>query len=496
MTQPTPQPSRSPRSVSALIIGAGPGGLCTAILLRERGIEDFVVLERSDEIGGTWYNNRYPGLACDVCCDHYSYTFYSDYDWTRAYPRPSEYRDYLRSAVDKFGLADKITTGAGVTSADWHDDEGVWEVVDTYGNVYSTRVLIGAVGMFNEPVRPDVEGLDDFSGDVVHTAQWPHDDSELIDGKSVAVIGSAASAIQLIPEIAARATHLDVYQRTSNWVFPKNDEIYSAEQRAQRLEDPSIREALRRASFDLVNTLGDFNNTELMDGLREQAMANIAAVGDDVLRDRLLPRLPIGAQRPLLSSEYYPAFNRDNVTLVTDPIAKVTDDAVITADGVARPVDVIVLATGYAAHKFLSVIDIVGRDGNSLRDLWADGAYAYLGMTVENFPNLFMMYGPNTNGGSIIDKLETQARYIVGKVAHILDRDVASIEVKADVVAAYNERLQAGLSLMNAWQVEGSRYYRAPSGKVVTQCPFSVVEYDAMTQEDDLDSFDERLRVR
>jgi cation diffusion facilitator CzcD-associated flavoprotein CzcO len=487
--------SRNITVVAALIIGAGPGGLCTAILLRERGIEDFVVLERSEEIGGTWYNNRYPGLACDVCCDHYSYSFYSDFDWSRAYPRPPEYRAYLHSAVEKFGLSGKIKTRTGVESARWLDDEGVWIVVDTSGNTYSTRVLVGAVGMFNEPVRPDIEGLDEFGGVVIHTAHWPHDDGELIGGKSVSVIGSAASAIQLIPELAERATHLDVYQRTSNWVFPKNDEIYSVEQRKLRREDPSIREALRRASFDLVNTLGDFNNVELMDGLRDQAMANIAVVANDSLRDRLLPRLPIGAQRPLLSSEYYSAFNRENVMLVTEPISRISSNSVITADGVERSTDVIVLATGYAAYKFLSVIDVVGRDGITLRDLWVDGAYAYLGMTVEKFPNMFMMYGPNTNGGSIIDKLETQARYIVRKVAHILDHDVAAIEVKGEVVAAYNERLQAGLSLMNAWQIEGSRYYRAPSGKVVTQCPFSVVEYDAMTQTDDLDSFDERLRV-
>jgi cyclohexanone monooxygenase len=482
-------------SVSVLIVGAGPGGLCTAILLREQGIDDVVILERAGEIGGTWYNNRYPGLACDVCCDHYSYSFYQDYDWTRAYPRPAEYREYLRSAVQKFALDDKIKVDAGVVSAKWLDDISEWEIVDVAGNAYRTRVLIGAVGMFNEPLRPQIDGLDEFCGPLIHTAEWPHDDSQLARGKNVAVIGSAASAIQVIPEIAQIAKHLDVYQRTSNWVFPKNDEVYSAEQRAARLRDPNIRAASRQTSFDLVNSLGDFNNDELMDGLREQAMANISVVSDDELRNRLMPRLPIGAQRPLLSSEYYGTFNRDNVDLITESLLKVTADAVVTIDGVAHPTDLILLATGYAAHKFLSVIDITGRDDVRLRDLWADGAYAYLGMTVENFPNLFMMYGPNTNGGSIIDKLETQARYITRKVSHILDHDIAALEVRREVVVAYNERIQEGLSRMNAWQVEGSRYYRAPSGKVVTQCPFGVLEYDEMA-EVDVDAFHERLRVR
>jgi cyclohexanone monooxygenase len=480
---------------SVLIVGAGPGGICTAAMLTEISLDDLLILEKSEDIGGTWFNNRYPGLACDVCADHYSYSFFQDFDWSRPYPRPQEYRDYLISVVDHFGIRSKIKLNTAVSSAHWDEEESVWIVADSQGRSYRARVLVGAVGMFNESIRPEIAGLDTFSGPSIHTAEWPAEAGGLVDGKSVGVIGSAASAIQLVPAIAPLVGHLDVFQRTPNWVFPKGDVVYSEEERAERRRDPSLRRSARQQSFDLVNTLGDFNNLELMADLRGEAMKNIASVTDQRVRDQLMPRLPIGAQRPLLSSEYYETFNRENVRLVTTPITEITTDSIVTADGEHHRADVLVLATGYAAQKFLSVIDVFGRDGVALRELWKDGAYAYLGIAVERFPNLFMMYGPNTNGGSIIDKLETQAQYIVRKVAHIVENDIAALEVRAEVVEEYNQRVQAGILKMNAWQVEeGSKYYRAANGRVVTQCPFSVTEYDSMTRIDDLGAFDMRTR--
>ena len=389
------------------------------------------LLERAAEPGGTWYNNRYPGLACDICGDHYSFSFYDRYDWSRAYPRPAEFRRYLAEVVERFGLADRITTGVAVERAEWLADDCVWEVHDSLGGVHRARVLVGAVGMFNELVRPDIAGLDRFRGPVVHTGEWPLDGgADLVDGKRVAVIGSAASAVQMIPTIAPHVAHLDVYQRTANWVFPKDDGEWDADTRAARVAEASIGQGVRADSARRVDLLGTFDNAEMIAAMHQAGLENLARVHDPELRARLTPRVPIGAQRPLISSDYYEAFNRDEVTLITDPIVEVTEDGVRTADGVEHPADTIVLATGYAAHKFLSVIDVRGRDGIALADLWRDGAYAYLGITVERFPNLFMLYGPNTNNGSIIDKLESQARYIAAKVVHMREHGIDALEVR------------------------------------------------------------------
>ena len=489
--------SSTPATVSdILVIGAGPGGIATAIILGQRGIDDVRLLERAPELGGTWYNNRYPGLACDICSDHYSFSFHDSYDWSRAYPRPAEFREYLAEVVERFGIADRITTGVAVERAEWLADDCVWEVFDSHGDVHTARVLVGAVGMFNERVRPDIAGLDRFQGPVVHTGEWPVDGgADLVDGKRVAVIGSAASAVQMIPTIAPHVAHLDVYQRTANWVFPKDDALWDTDTRAARRTDASIGRGVRAESAQRVDLLGTFDNADLIAAMHQAGLENLARVHDPALRERLTPQVPIGAQRPLISSDYYDAFNRDEVELITEPIVQITEEGVRTADGRHHPADTIVLATGYAAHKFLSVIDVRGRDGIALADLWSEGAYAYLGITVERFPNLFMLYGPNTNNGSIIDKLESQARYIAAKVAHMRDHGIDALEVRSEVVAAYNETVQGLLGRVDVWQVEGSRYYRAPSGRIVTQCPYDQVSYDAMTRHDDLDAYDALARV-
>jgi cation diffusion facilitator CzcD-associated flavoprotein CzcO len=484
-----------PVSVSAdvhdvVIIGAGPGGICAAILLKERGIDNVLVLERSEGIGGTWYNNRYPGLACDVPSDLYSYSFFQDFDWSRQFARRAEMCSYVEMAAERFGVVDRIIVNAGVQRARWHEGAALWELGTFDGRTYRARTVIGAVGMFNEPVRPEIPGLDNFSGQLLHTAEWPEDgDISFLEGQTVGVIGAAASAIQIIPTIAPVVAELEVFHRTPQWVFPKEDVVFDAETRATRMADPTVVAGLRAESTTFVDTLCDFNNEKLMAELREKGMGNLTAVNDDALRETLRPILPIGAQRTLLSSEFYPVFNRGNVHLVVDPIVEIKENRVITASGGPHPLDVLILATGYAAHKFLSVINVVGRSEASLHDVWSEGAYAYKGMTLDGFPNLFMLYGPNTNGGSIMDKLETQSRYVVDKIAHILEKDLASLEVKTDAVVAYNEQLQKDLAGIRAWRVEGSRYFRAPSGRIVTQCPYNPTEYDGLTKLDDLDDY-------
>ncbi|GAY07616.1 NAD(P)/FAD-dependent oxidoreductase [Pseudonocardia sp. N23] len=473
-----------------IVIGAGPGGICTAIQLRQAGIDDVLVLERSSGVGGTWFNNRYPGLACDVSTDLYSFSFFLDHEWVRPFATRAEIVEYMEAAVDRFGVRDTIRLDTHVVSARWDDDAGRWNLVDAGGGRWTARVLVGAVGMFNEFVPPAIPGLDTFAGPVTHTAEWPDDELGFLVGRRVSVIGTAASATQVVPAIAPHAGHLSVFQRTSNWVFPKEHGLYTEQQRRDRREDRSVIEAGRaKAARELDDLFADLDNEAKTAEQSAVALGNLEAVRDPAIREALRPTARLGAQRPLLSSEFYDAFNRADVTLVTSPIVEVTPTAVRTADGVDHPTDHIVLATGYLAHKFLSVVDVAGRDGVALRDKWADGAYAYLGMTVEDFPNLFMLYGPNTNGGSIIDKLETQTRYIVGKTTYLLKNDVHALEVRPEIVTGYNAQLQADIGAVRAWQVEGSRYYRAPSGRVVTQCPYTVVEYDRMTRVDDLDAY-------
>lgn len=475
--------------LTTVIVGAGPGGLCTAIRLKELGIDDFVVLEKSAGVGGTWFNNRYPGLECDVPSDLYSFSFYQDFDWSSTFSQRDEILAYLQSTVERYDLSGHVRVDAGVDSARWDEDAQAWVVTDVHQRQYVARSIVGAVGMFNEASRASIPGLDSFRGPVVHTADWPEDSRSLLADRSVAIIGSAASAVQLVPSVAPEVRSLSVFQRTPNWVIAKDYRVYTEDERRERMADPEALPERRATSLRFVERSWDVTDEEAMAELHDKGLENLAAVADPQLRDLLTPKLPVGAQRTLVSSEFYPAFNRDNVALVTSPIVSVDADGIVTEDGQHHRIDSIVLATGYAAHKFFSVVDVQGRDGTRLADQWQDGAYAYLGMTVENFPNMFMLYGPNTNGGSIIDKLETQAGYIVSKIAHLRANDVV-LEVRADVVAEYNERIQSMIGDISQWQLVGSRYYRAPSGRVVTQCPYNPVEYDELTQREDLHAFE------
>ena len=351
--------------------------------------------------------------------------------------------------------------------------------------------------MFNELVRPDIAGLDRFRGPVVHTGEWPLDGgADLVDGRRVAVIGSAASAVQMIPTIAPHVAHLDVYQRTANWVFPKDDGEWDADTRDARRAEASIGQGVRAESARRVDLLGTFDDADLIAAMHQAGLENLARVHDPELRDRLTPRVPIGAQRPLISSDYYDAFNRDEVTLITDPIVEVTEDGVRTADGRDHPADTIVLATGYAAHKFLSVIDVRGRDGIALADLWRDGAYAYLGITVDALPEPVHALRPEHQ-----QRLDHRQAGVPGALhrrqggPHARARHRRPRGARRTWSLRTTRPLQDLLAHVDVWQVEGSRYYRAPSGRIVTQCPYDQVTYDAMTRTDDLDAYDALVRV-
>ncbi|BCP07995.1 4-hydroxyacetophenone monooxygenase [Mycobacterium paraintracellulare] len=472
----------------ATIIGAGPGGIATAIALKDAGIEDFVILEQNATAGGTWTNNRYPGLCCDVPSTLYEFSFERKPDWSKPYGRQTELRRYIRDVADKYGVTPHIRYQTPVVGAQWDHIEGAWTITADDGWTTSSTVLIGAVGMFNRLRWPDIPGLQDFAGTTVHSGNWPTTGVDITD-KTVAVVGTAASAVQMIPELAKEVDRLYVFQRSPNWIFPKDDPDYSYQQLEEFRADPSLHEGPRADFTDFIERFATMDQPDLLAEMQADGMKNLAAVKDPELREKMRPTLPVGAQRPLFSNSYYPTFNEKHVELVTDPISHVTPRGVATSDGRERPVDVLVLATGYDTTKFLSVLDITGRDGRSLAEEWAQAAYAYKGITVPGFPNLFMLYGPNTNNGIIIRMLEAQADYIADKVRLIRDRKLHAIEVRSEETERYNQKLQRDINAIDVWRTVGSRYYRAASGQIVTQWPGTMAAFERLLAEPDDNAF-------
>jgi cyclohexanone monooxygenase len=469
------------------IIGAGPGGICTGIRLKQAGFDDFTILDRAEGIGGTWWHNRYPGAACDVPSLLYSYSFEMKADWTRPYATQPEILRYFEELAEAHGLMDRIRLSTTVTSARWDDATATWRIATDGGEELVADVLVSAIGMFTDVRDPAIPGLDDFAGTLLHSADWDADAD--LDGTVIAVIGTAASGVQLIPEVAQRAGCLHVFQRTANWVLPKEDVPYTEEQLARFRADPSLVDAGRDAIRTRIEATVTYSDPKLLAGAEEAGRRNLEVVEDPDVRRRLTPTVPWGCQRPLTSNVYYPTFNLPHVELVTDAIDHVSRDGVVTADGVERPVDVLVLATGFAATRFLGALDVTGRAGVRLSEAWADGAHAYLGVATAGFPNLFMLYGPNTNNGSILFMIECQVEHIVAQVRRMDAEGLAWLEVRPDVMDDYNARLQVDLDGVAPWQASCSGYYRGPSGRIVTQWPHTMAEYQARTQAEARDAY-------
>jgi cation diffusion facilitator CzcD-associated flavoprotein CzcO len=470
------------------IIGAGPGGICTGIRLLEAGYDDFVILEQAPAVGGTWFHNRYPGAECDVMSHLYSFSFEPNPDWSRRYSPQPEIRAYLERCVEKYGLDSHLRLGTTVRALHWDEAHDVWRVRVEPGDDLEVDVVVSALGMFNEPVWPDIPGLESFTGARFHSSRW--EDGHDLSGERVAVIGSAASAVQLVPEVARDVAQLFVFQRTPTWVLPKDDRPYTDEDRARFHDDPDAMPTLRQEIADRVNGGMTFADPEALRIAEEAGLANIAAVDDPEVRHKLTPTLPFGTRRPLVSNVYYPTFNRDNVELVTEAIERITPNAIVTVDGVERAVDTIVLATGFATTKYLGALDVIGRAGCRLADAWAADPQAYLGITTAGFPNVFMLYGPNTNNGSIISMIEDQVDYIVRHLRWMDDEHLAWIDVRHDVVARYNQALQRDLDGVEVWQAERDGYYRGPSGRIVTQWPHTMTEYRTRLERPDEEAFD------
>ena len=457
------------------IIGAGPGGLCMAINLKAAGYDDFVILERSGGVGGTWYQNRYPGCACDIQSHLYSYSFEIKPDWTRPYATQPEILAYMEHCATKYGILPHCRFGSEVVRATWSEPSSSWTVELASGESVEADVVVSALGMFNELAWPDIRGLESFNGTSFHSARWDWDHD--LTGETVGVIGSAASAVQFVPEIIKQAGQVHLFQRTANWVLPKLDDPASAADLEARRRDPNLALAIRQQIFDAVDSGQTFSNLELNAEREAAVLAAIEVVEDPVVRAKLVPTHPYGCKRPLNSNNYYPAFNEPHLELVTDPIERITADGIVTADGRERKVDTLIIATGFAATRYLSAIDVVGRDGLHISEAWNDGAIAYLGITTAGFPNLFMLYGPNTNNGSILAMIEYQVAHVMGLLQRLSSEQLAWLDVRADVMHTYNEEVQRAIAGVKVWQAGCNGYYRTPSGRVVTQWPYSMTEF-------------------
>ena len=458
--------ARSPRIV---IVGAGFSGIGLAVYLKQAGIHDFVILEKAAMLGGTWRENTYPGAECDVPSALYSYSFEHNAQWHYKWAEQAQILDYLSHVAEKHELLPHMRFGQQVVGATWDASRHVWQVRQADETTLECQFLVTAVGQLHVPNTTRLANADAFRGEQFHSAQWRHDVD--LKGKRVAVIGNAASALQFIPDLAKQAARLSVFQRSPNWVLPKQDRPYAAWEQWLSDHIPGIAK-LYRLRLWLRAELIIF---PLMRGNRWLAklvtkMANDhlkEKISDPELRKKLQPDYPIGAKRILFSDNYYDALACPNVELVTTPIAGLTESGVRCTDGREIAADVVIYGTGFRTNPFLASIALVGAGDTPLSQQWRDGAHAYLGISTSGFPNLFMMYGPNTNLGhnSIIIMSEAQARYIVQCIQGLDRLGMVTMDVKTEIETAFNDEMQQRLADMVWSKVEASWYI---DGKRIT----------------------------
>ncbi len=453
---------------SIIIIGTGFAGVCAAIRLKQAGIDTFTILERSSDVGGTWRDNTYPGAACDVASHLYSFSFEPNPDWSNQFSGQKEIHEYIKHCIAKYGIGKHIQFNQNVSSSVFNEATGQWRVSTTNGEAHQANVLINGMGPLNRPSLPNIEGLKDFEGAMFHSSEWDH--TYDIHNKRVAVIGTGASAIQIVPAIADKVAHLDLYQRTAPWIIPKHDKPIS--ERTHRLFRmfPFLQK-LQRAQFYFINELTVImlvTKPSLAKHLEKLVLKFIGyKVRDPELRKKVTPDFTIGCKRILLSNNYYPALSKPNVEVVTDSIVRVEKDAIVTANNERRQVDAIILSTGFEASEYPKGFVVKGLQGKSLEEAWKDGPEAYLGTVVTDFPNLFFIIGPNTGLGhtSMIYMIESQVNFIVDSVKKLAAKKASWMNVKPEVQTRYNAELQAKLKT-TVWQSGGCKsWYQTKSGK-------------------------------
>jgi cation diffusion facilitator CzcD-associated flavoprotein CzcO len=473
--------------VRIAIIGAGFGGLGTAIRLSQRGERGFLVFERESDVGGTWWANTYPGCQCDIPSHLYSFSFAPNPDWTRTYPKQPELRDYLRRTAERFGVDERIRCDTKVTAATWDEAATRWTLETTDGT-YTADIVVAAPGPLSEPSIPDLPGLEGFAGTVFHTATWNHDHD--LTGRKVAFVGTGASAIQAVPEIQPIVDRMTVFQRTPPWVVPHRDRPITRAERFLYKKVPAAQRLVRSTVYGLRELLvpGLAYRPQLMNGVEKLARRHIAKqVPDPTLRAMVTPGYAIGCKRILPSNKWYPALGAANVELLTDAIAEVRPDGVVSAGGAFREADTIIFGTGFHVTD-IPLADIVrGADGRTLAEVWDRSPQAYRGATIAGFPNLFLLVGPNVGLGhnSIVFMIEAQINYVLDALAQMRDRGAARVEVRPDAVKAYNDHLQSKMG-RTVWNSGGcASWYIDANGKNTTIWPDFTWRFWQQTREFD-----------
>ncbi|MFP5579743.1 MAG: flavin-containing monooxygenase [Acidimicrobiia bacterium] len=477
------------RELRVAVIGAGMAGIASVIELREAGITDVTVFEKAEEVGGTWRENTYPGIACDVPSHLYSYSFAPNPDWSHTFSPGEEIQRYFCQVAREHGVYDACRFGDEVTSL--HHDDGRWTLTTAAGHRDTFDVVIAATGVLHHPNIPDLPGLGTFAGRAFHSARWDHDVT--IDGARVGVIGTGSSAVQITAAVVDRVAHLDLFQRTPQWVMPVDNTPYDEAQREAFRSDPALmrqaRDGLGRAFADhFANAVIDADSPA-MALIEEACRAHLEQVADPELRARLTPDYRAACKRLIASGDFYDAIQRPNASLVTERIQAIEPAGVRTADGDLHELDVLVLATGFRVDRFLRPIDVRGRDGISLDDAWADRPSAHLALTVPGFPNLFLLNGPNGPVGnfSLIDVAELQLRYAI-QLLDLLRAGATAVEPTREAAEAF-EAARVEATKNTVW-VTGCRSWYLDDRGIPAAWPWSIDHFREVMREPDLDQYE------
>lgn len=474
------------RKISAAIVGGGFGGVGAAIKLLEAGITDLTIFERNEGVGGVWQANRYPGAACDVPSHLYSFSFAPGTQWSRRYAPQDDIEQYLNHLVDDYGVRPYLRCNTAVESAQFDAEKKSWHVKTSDGQARHFDILISACGQLSNPSIPKLDGMEQFEGASFHSANWDHDYD--FAGKRVAVVGTGASAIQFVPEVAKQAAHLDIYQRSAPWILHKFDRQYAAWEKRFFIRFP-LRVNLSRQFFFWAFEFLTYGFTTRPWVLKPmQAAANAFRRKEfrdhPALLEKTTPNYQIGCKRALFSNDWYPTLKRANVELIHGASPRVTAQGLVDADGEERPADVIIWGTGFKPLDFVAPMEVRGRDGRELSEVWDDRPEAYLGTTVAGFPNMFIMYGPNTNhgAGSVPYSNECQYRYILDAIKKLQDGDYGYLDLKSEVMENWRDEMEQR-SAGSVWNTGGcSSWYVTDKGVNTNNWPGPWLEYNRRTK--------------
>ena len=483
-----------------IILGAGVSGIGMAHSLLKKKDQTFLILEKNDGVGGTWRNNTYPGLCCDVPSHFYSYSFSMNPNWSKTFPEQYEILEYLENVTDKFKIRPHIKFNSEVKESKYNQKDKYWETYLFNGEVFRSRSLVSGLGQLNKPKYPEINGLKDFNGHTFHSAQWDHNYN--LEGKKVAVIGNGPSAIGFIPKIAGKVEQLTIFQRSNNWIVPKPDRPYGSFEKFCLRNIPLLARIYRFYFYFTQerNYLAFYYKHNKAVKIFEKVVSAILTrfklfkfedvykagafmlideqISDEKLKKKLIPDYPIGCKRIIPTNDYYPAICRDNVCIETSLIDKIEGNQIITKDGSHHEVDVIIFGTGFEANIFISPVKIIGLNEIKLDDVWSNGAEAYRGVMVPNFPNFYICYGPNTNTGhvSIIYMIESQIMFIMKCLKYLKNNKLNYLDVKNTAMESYNNKLQKKLS-ETVWASNCGSWYKTEEGKIINNYPGYGTEY-------------------